>query len=242
MLEVEKALTYMSEDPRADGKIGLGAVIGLAPILNLAAIGYQVEVARRVMRGEPQPLAEWDDLKRLWMQGARLGLALYLYSLPLVLFVFGGTLAIFAGSVLTAQPHSAQTSQVLTAPPAAVTVTVIALIGLAALYSFALGLLRPAILAEYARRGSVQACFDIGALWRFIRHSPGEYLLVWLTEAVLGVIVSLPLAFVVLIVSFIPFVGPLLASLLTGTVGFYFFLVSSHLVGQLLRARMPATA
>lgn len=242
MLDIQKALTYMSEDSRAGGKIGLGAVIGLAPILNLAAIGYQVEVARRVARGEPQSLAEWDDLRRLWGQGAWLGLALYLYSLPLVLFAFSAMIAIFVGVVLAAQADTAQTSRALTAPPAVVIAIFVALAGLAMLYGFALGLLRPAILAEYVRRGTLQACFDFGALWRFIRHNPGEYLLVWLTEAVAGVIISLPLIFAVLIVSFIPFVGPLLVPLLAGAVGFYLFLVSGHLVGQLLQARAPATA
>ena len=242
MLDIKKALAYVTEDPRAGGKIGLGALASLVPILNLAAIGYQVDVARRVARGEAQPLPEWDDLKRLWVQGAWLGLALYLYSLPLLLFVLGCMASVFVGFVLALQSDAAQTSATLPAPPVLVSAIFILLTGLAVIYSVVLSLLRPAILAEYAQRGTLKACFDFGALWRFIRHNPGEYLLLWLTEAVVGWIISLPLFFVVFIVLVIPFVGPLLLTLIAAAVGFYLFLVSGHLVGQLLRARTPATA
>ena len=242
MLDIQKALTYMTDDPRAGGKLGLGAVASLAPILNLAAIGYQVEVARRVARGEPQPLPEWDDLKRIWVQGAWLGLALFVYSLPLLLFVLGCMASVFVGFVLALQSDAAQTSNTLPAPPVAVIVIFILLTGLTILYSFLLGLLRPAILAEYVQRGTFKACFDFQALWRFIRFNPGEYLLLWLTEIVVGWIISLPLIFLAFIVLVIPFVGPLLLPLIAAVAGFYLFLVSGHLVGQLLRARAPATA
>src|SRR5258708_7117698 len=129
MLDIQTAVTYMTDDPRAGGKLGLGAVATLAPILNLAAVGYEGEVARRVARGEPQPLPEWDDLKRLWVQGARLGLAIYLYSLPLLLFVLGGMVSVFVGFVLALQSDAAQTSATLPAPPVVVIVIFIGLTG-----------------------------------------------------------------------------------------------------------------
>ncbi len=242
MLDIRDALSYMGDDPRAGGKWGLGAVVMLVPFLNLAAIGYQVEVARRVTRGDRQPLPEWDDLGRLWRQGGWLGLALYLYSLPLMLFVFGAMAAVFAGFVLALQSDAAQRGNSLPPPPAPVIITFICLFGLMMLYSLVLSLLRPAILAEYVQRGTLAACFDIQALWRFIRHDPGEYLLVWLTEAAVSWIISLPLIVVSFVIVFIPFVGPLLLPLISGAVGFYLFLVSGHLVGQLLRTRASATA
>jgi len=240
MLDIQKALTYVTEDPRAGGKLGLGAVLSLVPILNLAALGYQVEVARRVARGEPRPLAEWDELARLWRQGAWLGLALYLYSLPMLLFVFGSLATVFVGFVLALQSDTAQTSNSLPPPPAAVIVVFIGLFGVLMLYSLALSWLRPAILAAYVQRGTLQACFDLNALGRFMRYNLGEYALLWLTEAVVTWIISLPLIFVIFILAFIPFVGPLLLPLVAGAVGFYIFLVSGHLVGQLLRARASA--
>src|SRR5947208_2213040 len=108
MLDVRRALTFASDDPVASQKIALGALISLAPILSLAAIGYQVEVARRVTHGEQQPLPEWNDLKHLWGQGAWLGLAYYLYSLPLLLLVFSGVGAVVAGVILSLQSEAVQ--------------------------------------------------------------------------------------------------------------------------------------
>jgi hypothetical protein len=242
MLDIRRALTFMSEDPLASEKVGLGALISLAPILNLAGIGYQVEVARRVARGEPKPLPEWNDLKRLWVQGAWLGLAYYLYSLPLLLVVFGGMATVFVGLVLSLQTEPAQSGASLPAPPALVVVIFIVLAGASLVYGLALGLLRPAILAEYVRRGTLRACFDFGALWRFARQNVGEYLQLWLAELVLGWIVILPLLLLIFIVAFVPFVGPLLVAFVAGGVGFFILLVSSHLVGQLLRARSQSPA
>jgi len=141
---------------------------------------------------------------------------------------------------LALQSDTAQTSNSLPPPPAAVIVVFIGLFGVLMLYSLALSWLRPAILAEYVQRGTLQACFDLKALGRFMGYNLGEYALVWLTEAVVTWVISLPLIFVIFILAFIPFVGPLLLPLVAGAVGFYIFLVSGHLVGQLLRARASA--
>jgi Protein of unknown function (DUF4013) len=242
MLDIRHALTFMSEDPRASEKVGLGALISLAPILNLAAIGYQVEVARRVAHGEPKPMPEWNDLKHLWVQGAWLGLAFYLYSLPLLLIVFSGMATVFAGLVLSLQSESAQSGTSLPVPPALVVVIFVVLAGAALIYGLILGLLRPAILAEYVQRGTLRACFDFGALWRFARQNLGEYLQLWLVELVLGWIVTVPLILLIFIVAFIPLVGPLLVTLVAAGAGFFILQVSSHLVGQLLRARSQSLA
>ena len=235
MLDIRRALDYMSEDPRASEKLGLGAVISLAPILNLAAIGYEVELARRVAQAEPRPLPEWNDVRHLWVQGAGLGLAFFIYGLPMLLIALGGLAAVFLGLLLSLQTESARTGAG-PVPPAPVLGAFLVLLATAFVYGSILGLLRPAILAEYVQRGTFQACFDFGAILRFIRQDVGGYLLAWLTELVLGWMISVPLFLVGFIVAFIPFVGPLLIALVAAAAGFFVLLVSGHLVGQLLRA------
>jgi len=236
MLDIRRALEYISEDPRASEKLGLGAVISLAPVLNLATIGYEVEVARRVAHPEPRPLPEWNEVKHLWVQGAGLGLALFIYGLPMFLIALGGSAVVFLGLVLSLQTESARTGAG-PLPPAPVLGTFLVLLATAFAYGSILGLLRPAIQAEYVQRGTFQACFDFGAIFHFIRQDVGRYVLAWLTELVLGWIMSVPLFFAGFIVAFIPFVGPLLIALMAAAAGFFLLLVSSHLVGQLLRAR-----
>jgi hypothetical protein len=241
MLDIRRALEYIGEDPRASEKLGLGALVSLAPILNLAAVGYEVEVARRVAQGQPRPLPEWNDLRRLWVQGAGLGLAYFVYGLPMLLIVFSGMTVVFVGIVFSIQSESAR-SGAGPQTPAAVLGIFLALFAVAFVYGLIFGLLRPAILAEYAQRGTFRACFDFGAMWRFIRRDPGDYLLLWLAEQALGWIISLPLFFVVFAVGFIPFAGPLAVALIAAGVGFFLILFNGHLVGQLLRARSsPST-
>jgi hypothetical protein len=240
MLDIKRALGYMSADPRASEKFGLGAVASLAPILNLAAIGYQVDVARRVARGESQPLPEWNDLGRLWGQGAGLGLAYFVYALPVMILVFSGMASVFIGLVLSLQTESVRNGIDPPLPPPLVLVIFFSVLGLALAYSFFFSLLRPAILAEYVRLGTFWACFDVRALWRFIRRAPGEYLQLWLAELILSWVISLPLLVIVFIVGFIPFVGPVLIVLVAAGVSFFVLLVTGHLVGQLLAAGLPS--
>jgi hypothetical protein len=159
----------------------------------------------------------------------------------MLLFVLGAMVTLFVGFIAALQSDTAATSNSLPPPPAPVVIVFICLFGAVMLYSLLFSLLQPAILAEYAQRGTLRSCFDFRALWRFIGQNPGEYLLLWLTEAVVGLIISLPLFFVILVIAFIPFVGPLLLPVIAGAVGFYLFLVRGHLVGQLLRARASAT-
>ena len=61
-------------------------------------------------------------------------------------------------------------------------------------------------------------------------------------EAALGWIIALPLIVLIVVVAFIPFAGPLLVSLVAAGAGFYTFLVSGHMVGQLLRTRSGGRA
>ena len=110
-------------------------------------------------------MPEWNNLKRWWLQGAWLGLADYLYRLPLVLIILGGMAAFFVGLVLSAVPaESARSGAGSPLPWILVLGILAATMALALAYGLVLGLLRPAILAEYVQRGTLQACFDFGAL------------------------------------------------------------------------------
>lgn len=240
MLDIRRALEYLTEDPKVAEKLSLGAVITLAPILNLAAFGYEVEVARRVARGEPQPLPDWNDLGRWWTQGAWLGLAYFVYGLPIFGLTLCGMLTAFTAIVFSAQSDSSRSSAGL--PVAGLFAGFIALIVLAVLYGLLLSLLRPAMLAQYTQRNTFRSCFDWAAMWRFIRQDPGQYALLWGAELALSVLISIPLFVVILVVSLLPLLGPLLVTVLAAVAGFVLLLFNGHLVGQLLLGRpQPST-
>jgi hypothetical protein len=240
MLEIRPALEFVRGDPRAREKMAMGAVLMLVPFLNLAAFGYEVEVARRVARGEPRPLPEWDDLGRLWKVGAWLGLVYFIYGIPIILIGLAAFATVFATLILALQSDSAQTGGSPTMPAGPLAALVV-LFGLLVAYSALLGLLRPGLVAQYVQRGTVQACFDFRAIGRMIRDNLGDYARLWLTELVLSWVIVVPLILIVFIFSFVPLAGPLIATLVSGAASFYLILVGGHLVGQLIRARPAAS-
>jgi hypothetical protein len=47
-VDFKRGITFLFQDPRWLIKIGIGTLIVLVPILNLAAIGYSLDVMRNV--------------------------------------------------------------------------------------------------------------------------------------------------------------------------------------------------
>jgi len=232
MLDIRRALEFLTDDPRAQNKIALGGLLMVVPLVNIAAVGYEVEVTRRVARGEPRPLPEWNDLGGLFVSGAWLSLARLVYTLPIVAVAFAMAAA---GFIFAVQDAQASRQQTLPIGPVLAVGIVLLVVGLF-IYGFVLGFLYPAILAEYARRGTFAACFYIAAIIRFIRRDPGQYALAWAAEIGLGLIVAL-ISFVAgLALSAIPCLGSLALMFIFGIAAFVMLMFHSHLAGQLMRA------
>ena len=83
-LDLGQGFRFFFEDPDWVKKILIGGVFMLLSSLIVGAIfvaGYGVHVVRRVVRGEPRPLPEWEDLGVFFGDGLR---AFGLYLLHLV--------------------------------------------------------------------------------------------------------------------------------------------------------------
>jgi hypothetical protein len=232
MLDIRRALEFLTDDERAQNKLGIGALLMIVPLANIAAIGYEVEVARRVARAEPRPLPEWNDLGGLFVSGAWLSLARLVYTLPIVAVAFAMAIA---GLALALQDTQSARQQ-FDALGSVFAVGVVCLVGGLFIYGFILGFLYPAILAEYARRGTFAACFDLAAITRFIRRDPGQYALAWLAEIGLGLALGLVGFVAGLVLSAIPCLGSLALMFIFGLAAFVVLMFNSHLAGQLMRA------
>jgi len=57
----------------------------LVPILNFAATGYSLKVARRGINNEPRPLPEWDDIGGKLVKGLLILVIGFVYMLPVFL-------------------------------------------------------------------------------------------------------------------------------------------------------------
>jgi len=241
-MDLGRAYTFAFKDPEWTSKVGLGALMAGVPGLNFVSLGYGVELARNVARGEARPLPTWNRFEKLFVDGFWLSLAHMIYLSPLLAMGGCGLLALWAGLFLAFQ---GQTDQQIGLN--FVLVAGVFLVGMLALsvFSFFAGLVMPAVTAQYVRRGTFAACFRFSDVWQLVRDNSSAYLLVWVGMQICSWVVF-PVVFAVgTVVSFIPCLGTFAYLLLLGTASFTIWLVSGHLTGQLLvadAARQAATA
>jgi hypothetical protein len=86
-MDIQKSFTFQFDDRNWIGKLGLGTVITIIPVLNLAWTGYMVHILRNVMAGDNNPLPNWGDLWKKLTDGLILFTARVIYSLPVTVFV-----------------------------------------------------------------------------------------------------------------------------------------------------------
>jgi hypothetical protein len=232
MLDIRRALEFLTDDERAQTKIAIGGLLMVVPLANIAAVGYEVQVARRVARAEPRPLPEWNDLGGLFVTGAWLSLARLIFYLPMfaAMIISGIAWFTFLFEITDSRRQGMSPFGLV------LIIAVVALFGAAIVYGFVLSFVFPAIFAEYVRRGTFASCFDFAAIFSFIRRDPRQYTLVCLAELGLALIVAAVTAVVVLPLSLVPCLGTLAVTFVTGLCAFIIIMFNSHLVGQLMRA------
>lgn len=228
-MNLGRALRFAFEDATWPSKAGIGAVLSIVPILNFAAVGYEVQVARRVAAGHGGELPAWDDLGLLFLDGARLGLAQSLIGLPAAGLLCAPLLSAWLLLVTSneAHPLRERTSIIILLCGAGIALFLVAWL----LLSF----ISPAMVANYVRRGGFAACFDVRAFARLIAADPGSYLTA--VAALMALAIGGPVAIgpLTVMVNFIPCLGYFVCMLLYGSFFFYSLLVQGHLVGQLLQ-------
>jgi hypothetical protein len=232
MLDIRRALQFLTEDEKGTTKIAIGGLLMAIPIANFIAVGYEVETTRRVARNEARPLPEWNDLSGLFATGAWLSLARFVYALPIVLVLFGGMATWFV-FVFQAVQSEGEPAPIF---GQAAIAAMFCGIGIVAVYGLLLAFLSPAILAEYARRGTFASCFDFSNIKRFIWRDPSRYALAWLAELGLGLAIGLASFVIASVLSVIPCLGSLAMMIIFGIAAFVIILFHSHLAGQLMQA------
>jgi hypothetical protein len=94
-MDFSQALTYPFSDPDGIKKLAIAVGVGLLffiPIIGwiaggLLLAGWSYETAKAVKRGDPTPLAAWDDFGGLMNRGLQIGVPFLVYQLPSFLFV-----------------------------------------------------------------------------------------------------------------------------------------------------------
>lgn len=229
-MDIGQAFTFIGEDENWVKKLGIGVLISFIPFLNFAALGYQVQISRNVMRGEERPLPEWNNLGDLFLDGLRVIGAMFVYMLPMF-FLYGLAFVLFIASI-----DPAAAADYSGTPP--LSPGFFAFMGLFLLcgmpYTLLTWLLWPMLSIQIARKNKWAACFDFRDMGQLIRQDWVNYLLViglylGLTMGMSFIIMPAALVFM-----FIPCLGIIAMMLIQGAVMILVQAVSGHIQGQFI--------
>jgi len=149
--------------PRGLGRLLVGAVLGVIPLVNLLSLGYAAEVMERGVRGQSE-LPSWSEPGAKLARGLGWVLVILAYlAFPLLITTFSGLWGTVAATTSASGLNP------------------FALAGLggsllwAVVLAMTLGFLLPMALAHYVATGDIAAAFRVGTLVRYIARSFASY-------------------------------------------------------------------
>jgi hypothetical protein len=240
-VDISKAFQHLFDDPEWVTKTIIGALLTVVPILNFVVYGYEVRVVRNVAKGQQRPLPTWDDFGGCFTDGLYLGLARIVYGLPMLVFLvpfFFLFIMPLVGALAAGNSDSHTADRIFGLLFGLGFLLMFLSLGLMMIYGLLLGFSFPAITANYVKHGTFASCFDFKSIIAFIRTNFNNYLMVWLTGLIAGLVVGA----IYMAVSFIPCIGTLVGLPLFMAGAFFILMASGHALGQALAYAAPTPA
>jgi hypothetical protein len=208
-MEFGKAFSFAFEDKDWIKKLGIGALLMIIPFIGwLVVAGWGIEITKRVIQHDPQPLPDWSDFGGYLVKGLQVFVIGLVYSLPIILVNICQQ-----GVTLFGQQGDTTDETILMA----VTVFAVCFGCVSFIYSIFLGFILPAALGNFAATGQMGAGFRFGEVFGLVRAAPVAYLLALLGGFVASLIASLGLILCV--------IGILFTAV-------YAYTINAHLYGQ----------
>jgi hypothetical protein len=184
-MDIGKAIGFVFEDQDWISKVLIGALITFLSFLILPAFllfGYSLEITKRVLRGDPQPLPPWTELGDLFVKGVMVVIIGIVYALPIIIINVCATpiwiIADNSRNVGTAETLSGLASFGVGC--------------LSFLWAIVMSIVLPAALARFADTGELRDAFQFGDILRFVQDNLGTYivvfLVIWVASLIAGVI------------------------------------------------------
>lgn len=182
-MDFVKSFSYQFEDQDWVKKILIAAVVPLIPIIgSLITAGWGVEITRRVIHRDPEPLADWDNFGSYLAKGFKLFIIGLVYTLPIIIVAICPT-------ILLTVPYSNSGGND-TAIYIAYAAT--ACFGLfIILYSILLALMLPAAIGRFADQDKLSAAFKFREVFSLVKAAPVAFLTVFLGSVISSFIASL---------------------------------------------------
>jgi hypothetical protein len=229
-MDIQKSFSYPFEDKQWVSKMGLGAVISLVPVLNFAMTGYMIQIVRNLMNDVQEPLPNWDDLGKKFMDGLMLVLAGLVYALP-VIILSCLPLSVMTIPAIIASGNS-DFQDIANAVTGAGGVLFAAMSCLFVAYGLVLSVIFPAIYVNYAQEGTFASCFKLREVFNLIGKNAAAFFTAWGMSLVAGLVVGLVTGIVTSVLGLIPCLGWIAALVISLAVGVYLMMIYAHLFGQ----------
>lgn len=209
------AFSYVFEDSDWFKKIIIIALVSLIPIIGqFVALGFAMEIIKRVINNHPTPLPELDFGGFLG-KGFQAFIISIVYGIPLFIFIIPiQIIPAVAGSM-----DNPDLVNVLTIGVSCICG------GLAFLYGIVMGFMLPAAYGKFVTEEKMGAAFRFGEVFALVRKAPMPFLIAILVTLVAGLIA--PLGTIACVIGVI----------LTGA---YYYAVMGHIYGQAYKEALLA--
>jgi len=209
-MDYGKSFTFAFEDKNWISKFLVGVVITLVPIVNFAGYGYMIQLLKNVRDGQEEPLPDWDDFGKYFVDGLKFMVGFLVYLIPVILLSF--VVMIFAIGMEAA----GSTGEVFG-------LFFILISCLIIVFTFLPLMLYPALYIQYAKEDQISDMFKLSDIKDIFKADSGNYIIVLLMVLfVLGFIASFGMLFC--------FIGIFFTA-------WWAQLVSAHMIGQLAKPK-----
>ncbi len=215
-MDINKALTFATDDDRWITKLAIGAILLILSFLIIPGFfvsGYMIQIVRNVMDEVEKPLPEWKNWGKLFMDGLNLVIAGLVYTLPVWLLVCCS----FAFFI----PSASLEGDAADIMAGIGVLAIIVMSCLVFILALALMVIGPAIAIQYAREDTLSATFQFSEVIGIARENIGDILIALVVIFAIGAVLGLIFA--------IPVIGWIIY--LAGSVYIYF--VAGHMYGQI---------
>ena len=177
--------SYPFKDPKWVSKLVIGGLISLFTFLIIPVFflyGYFARILRNAIKGDEPSLPEWDEWEKMFTDGGKLFLAVFIYMLPMAIIMIIAYVFIFAGSFSTEFAEYARDPDSLLWP-----ITYLLgsfggtfLFGIAMLIALITGAFTPVIMGHVVAKDDFMAAFQVGEWWQIFRANTSGFLISYL--------------------------------------------------------------
>ncbi len=215
-MDFGRAFRFITEDPDWLKKLAITGLIAFIPVIGaIALLGWMLEITRRVITDDSQPLPGWENFSSLLTNGLKAYVVTFAYALPIFLLSVCAQLTI---PLMTTAGDQEQIGLIISLFAFCLSCMVI-------LFSLVLAFIIPAAFASLAASGEIKDAFNFNHVFALIRSAMGAYLLTIVGGMAAGFISSAG--------AFLCFVG----IIITAPFG---LAVQGHLYGQAYKAAKTA--